>query len=66
VIKRKSSRKKIEGELAKKQAEILDAFKRINLREEQVNRIIQRLKQWDVQMEKAQQEFKRMSGDLGA
>ena len=65
VIKRKSSRKKIEGELAKKQAEILDAFKRINLREEQVNRIVQRLKQWDVQMEKAQQEFKRMSGDLG-
>jgi RNA polymerase primary sigma factor len=64
-IKRKSSRKRIEGELAKKQGEILDAFKRINLREEQVNRIIQRLKQWDVQMEKAQQELKRMRGDLG-
>jgi RNA polymerase primary sigma factor len=64
-IKRKSSRKKIEGELAKKQAEILDAFKRINLREEQVNRIIQRLKQWDVQMEKAQQELKKMGADLG-
>ena len=64
-MKRKSSRKKIEGELAKRQAEILDAFKRINLREEQVNRIIQRLRQWDVQMEKAQQELKRMGGDLG-
>ena len=64
-IKRKSSRKKIEGELAKKQAEILDAFKRINLREEQVNRIIHRLKQWDVQMEKAQQELKKMGADLG-
>jgi len=63
--KKKSSRKKIEGDLAKKQAEILDAFKRINLREGQVNRIIQRLKQWDVQMEKAQQELKRMKGDLG-
>ncbi len=64
-IKRKSSRKKMEGALAKKQAEILDTFKRINLREEQINRIIQRLKQWDVQMEKAQQELKRMKGDLG-
>ena len=64
-IKRKSSRKKIEGELAKKQAEILDAFKRINLREEQVNRIIHRLKQWDVQMEKAQQELKKTGADLG-
>jgi len=63
--KKKSSRKKIEGDLAKKQAEILDAFKRINLREGQVNRIIQRLKKWDVQMEKAQQELKRMKGDLG-
>ena len=63
--KKKSSRKKIEGDLAKKQAEILDAFKRINLREGQVNRIIQRLKQWDVQMEKAQQELKKMGADLG-
>jgi RNA polymerase primary sigma factor len=64
-IKRKSSRKKVEGELAKKQAQILDAFKRINLREEQVNRVIQRLKQWDVQMEKAQQELKRIGGNVG-
>jgi RNA polymerase primary sigma factor len=64
-IKTKSSRKKIEGDLVKKQAEILDAFKRINLREEQVNRIIQRLNQWDVQMEKAKQELKRIGGDLG-
>jgi RNA polymerase primary sigma factor len=64
-VKRKSSRRKIEGQLAEKQAEILDAFKKINLREEQVNRIIQRLKQWDVQMERAKQELRRMGGDLG-
>jgi len=64
-IKRKSSQKKIEGELAKRQAQVLDAFKRINLREEQVNRIIQRLKEWDAQMEKAQQELKRIGQDLG-
>jgi RNA polymerase primary sigma factor len=65
-VKTKSSRKKMEGELAKKQAEILGVFRRINLREEQVNRIIQRLRQWDVQMEKAKQELKRVGGDLGA
>jgi RNA polymerase primary sigma factor len=64
-IKRKSCRKKIEGELAKRQTEILDAFRRINLREEQVNRIVQRLKQWDLQMERAQQELNRMGGDPG-
>ena len=64
-MKRKSSQKKIEGELGKKLTEILDAFKRINLRGEQVNRIIQRLKQWDVQIEKAKQEAKRIGGSLG-
>ena len=52
-MKRKSYKKKIEGEIIRKQAEILDAFKRINMREEQINKIIQRLKQWDIQMEKA-------------
>ncbi len=51
-MKRKSSKKKFEGDIIKKQAEILNAFKRINLREEQINKIIQRLKQWDIQMEK--------------
>jgi len=62
-VKRKSSQKKVEGELVKKQAEILDAFRRINLRGEQVNRLIQRLKQWDAQIEKAKQDVKRIGGD---
>ncbi|HVP78762.1 MAG TPA: RNA polymerase sigma factor RpoD [Thermodesulfobacteriota bacterium] len=65
-IKTKSSRKKIEGDLSKRNAQILDAFKRINFREEQVQRIIQRLRQWDLQMEKAQQELRRMGGIPGA
>jgi RNA polymerase primary sigma factor len=64
-MKRKSSKKKMEGEIVKKQAEILDAFKRINLRGEQINKIIQRLKLWDIQMEKAKQEVKKIGGDLG-
>jgi RNA polymerase primary sigma factor len=64
-MKRKSYKKKIEGEIIRKQAEILDAFKRINTREEQINKIIQRLKQWDIQMEKARQEVKKIGENLG-
>jgi DNA-directed RNA polymerase sigma subunit (sigma70/sigma32) len=36
----------------KKQNKIFDAFKRINLSEKQINRIVQKLKQWDIRMEK--------------
>jgi RNA polymerase primary sigma factor len=63
-MKRKSSVKKIEGEIIKKQAEILTVFKRINLRGDQINQIIQRLRQWDIQMEKAKREVKKIGGDL--
>ncbi len=64
-LKKKTSKKKTEEEISKKQAKILDAFKRINLRAEQINRIIQRLKQWDIQIEKAQKEVKKYQGNLG-
>jgi RNA polymerase primary sigma factor len=64
-MKRKSSKRKIEKELVKKQGEILDASKRINLRGEQINRTIQRLKQWDHQMEKAKEEARNIKGDRG-
>ncbi len=60
--KKKSSRKRIEEEIVKKQAEILDAFKRINLRGEQIRKIIQRLRQWDIQIDKTKQEAKKMEG----
>ncbi|HUL30028.1 MAG TPA: RNA polymerase sigma factor RpoD, partial [Thermodesulfobacteriota bacterium] len=62
-MKRKSSQKKLEAEIAKKQAGILDAFRRINLRGEQINKLIQRLRQWDVQIEKASEEAKRFGGE---
>jgi RNA polymerase primary sigma factor len=64
-MKRKSYKKKIEGEVIRKQVEILNAFKQINVREEQINKIIQRLKQWDIQMEKARQEVKKIGENLG-
>jgi RNA polymerase primary sigma factor len=63
-MKRKSSLKKIEGEIIKKQAEILTVFKRINLRGDQINQIIQRLRQWDIQIEKAKREVKKIGGEL--
>jgi RNA polymerase primary sigma factor len=65
ALKRESSKKKMEGAVAKKQAEILDFFTRINLRVDQINRIIQRLKQWDIQIEKIQKEIKKYQGTLG-
>ena len=63
-IERKSSKKKLEGEIVRKRTEILEAFKRINIREEQINKIIQRLRLWDIQIEKAKQEAKKLGENL--
>jgi RNA polymerase primary sigma factor len=64
-IKKKSSKNKIEREIAKKQAQIFDAFRRIHLRAEQINGNIQRLRQWGVLIEKAQLELRKIERDLG-
>jgi len=66
ALKKKSSKKKIEEEICRKQAEILLAFKRINLRGEQIDRILRGLKQLNIQMEKAQQELKKYGGPSGS
>ena len=57
--KKISSKRKIEGEVIKKQTEIFDDFKRINLQGGQIDRIIQKLKHWDVRIERLQQEAKK-------
>jgi RNA polymerase primary sigma factor len=49
----------------KKQTKIFDAFKRINLRETQINKILQKLRQWDIRMGKAQEEVRQYEQDLG-
>jgi len=64
-MKKESSKKRVEGEIVKKQTEMLDAFKRINLRGEQVGKIILKLKQIHVQMENAEQDVKKIGEDLG-
>lgn len=63
-LKKESSRKRVEGQILRKQTEILDAFKRSNVRGEQVTKIVQKLKEFDLQMDKAKQEAKKIQGDL--
>ena len=58
-------KKKIREQIWKKQTKIFDALKRINLREKQINRIIQKLKQWDIRMEKILRETGKYEEDLG-
>jgi RNA polymerase primary sigma factor len=58
-------KKRIHEKILKKQTNIFDAFKRINLREKQINRIVQKLKQWDIRMEKTIREVEKHEEDLG-
>jgi RNA polymerase primary sigma factor len=57
-------KKKIREQIWKKQTKLFDTFRRINLREKQINRIVQKLKHWDIRMEKAQEELKQYEKDL--
>jgi RNA polymerase primary sigma factor len=52
-------KKRIQEKMLKRRTKIFDSFKRINLREKQINRIVQTLKQWDIRMEKAIKETKK-------
>jgi RNA polymerase primary sigma factor len=52
-------KKRIQEKILKKRTKIFDAFKRINLREKQINRIVQKLKQWDIRMGKAIKEMEK-------
>jgi len=52
-------KKKIQKEICMKEAEIFEAFKQINLRERQINKIMLQLKQGDIRMGKAKGEVKK-------
>ncbi len=52
-------KKRIQEKILKRRTKIFDSFKQINLREKQINRIVQTLKQWDIRMEKAVKEIKK-------
>jgi RNA polymerase primary sigma factor len=59
------SKKKIQGQIWKRKAKIFDAFIQLNLREKQIGRIVQKLKLWNIRMEKAQKELKQYEKDRG-
>jgi RNA polymerase primary sigma factor len=63
--KRGPAKKKIQEQIWKVQAGIVKAIKRINLKDRQIDGIIQKLKQWDIGMDQAQGTVKKLEGDLG-
>ena len=60
TLKKKGvSKKKIQAQAKKKQGEIIEFFKQINLRDAQIHRIVQKMKQLLIRMEKAENEIKK-------
>jgi len=53
---KEATKKKTQDQIWKKQSEMVDTLKEINLREEQIKKIVQRLKEWNTRMEKATRE----------
>lgn len=64
ALKKKASKKKLEEEINRIQDEMLTAFKRLQLRGERIERIIQKLKQLNFQIEKAHHELKKINAYL--
>jgi RNA polymerase primary sigma factor len=63
--KKEGSRSKIQEQVRKKQAEILECFKQMNLRDSQINKIVQKMKQMLVRVEKAGSEIRRIEEKSG-
>lgn len=59
VCKKASSKRNIRDKIGRKRTEILVSFKRMNLRENQVRRIVQTLKEWNSRIEREQRELKK-------
>jgi len=59
IRNKKVPKKRIQEKILKKRTKIFDTFKRINLREKQINGILQKLKQWNIRMEKAIREMEK-------
>ena len=63
--KKETGKKKVEAQIEKKRAEIFDVFRGINLKERQVDRIIEKLRHWNMWMEKAEREVTKYENELG-
>jgi RNA polymerase primary sigma factor len=57
---KKASRKKIHEQAKKKQAVILESFRQMNLRDSQINQIVQKMKQMLARVEKGENETKKI------
>jgi len=62
--KKGGSRSKIQEQMKKRQVEILECFKQMNLRDSQINKIVQKMKQMLVRVEKGESEIKKTEGKL--
>jgi RNA polymerase primary sigma factor len=62
---RKVSRSKIQIQFKKKQAGILECFKQMNLRDIQINKIVQKMKQMLNRVEKAESEIRKIEERAG-
>ena len=66
VLKKKeASRSKIQEQVKKKQEEIIECFKQMNLRDTQINKIVQKMKQMLNRVEKAENEIKKIEEKWG-
>ena len=66
LLKRKEgSKSKIQEQIKKKQAEILECFKQMNLRDSQINRIVQKMKTMLERVKKGESEIKKIEEKWG-
>ncbi len=66
LLKNKTGSKgKLQKQIKKKQNEILDYFNQMNLRDSQINKIVQKMKQMLNRVEKAESEIRRMEEKWG-
>ncbi|MDP2972379.1 MAG: RNA polymerase sigma factor RpoD, partial [Deltaproteobacteria bacterium] len=66
TLKKKGvSKKKIQAQAKKKQEEIIEFLKQINLRDTQIHRIVQKMQQLLIRMEKAENEIKKAEDNTG-
>ncbi len=65
AAKKKPVVKKRQAEIKKRQEEILDSFNQMNLRDAQINKIVQKMKQMLNRVEKTEIEIRRIGGRWG-
>ncbi len=66
TLKKKGvSKKKIQAQAKKKQEETIEFLKQINLRDTQIHRIVQKMQQLLIRMEKAENEIKKAEDNTG-